>query len=148
MASLIASRSFVSHVPARPQFTFVTSVTPAATRRTGSAHPSSPARQAAQDVSHLPHEVGTVGGLRRISKAGPSARAVYARLACPGRWPDVLVDVEGVVWVVPGLDVGEPVVAAPVGRPDPVLALVHEEVDVASPCRGRVQLLPVVLSPL
>src|SRR5580692_5945321 len=61
---------------------------------------------------------------------------------------DVLVDVERVVRVVPVLDLGEPVVVAAVGRLDPVLALVHQEVDVAAAGRGRVQLLPVVPGPL
>src|SRR5947207_13424333 len=43
---------------------------------------------------------------------------------------------------------GEPVVVAPVGRFAPVLALVHQEVDVGAAGRGRVQFLPVVPGPL
>src|ERR1041385_46628 len=49
-----------------------------------------------------------------------------------GRGLDVLVDVEGVGRVVAVLDLGKPVVVAPVRRPDPVLALVHQEVDVGA----------------
>src|SRR5580700_4424943 len=60
---------------------------------------------------------------------------------------DVLVDVEGVVRVVAVLDLGEPVVVAAVGGLDPVLALVHQEVDVSPARRGRVQLLPVIAGP-
>src|ERR1700745_3890916 len=76
---------------------------------------------------------------------GPSPIRLPGRLA--GR-RDVLVDVEHVVRVVALLDLGEPVVVAAVRRPDPVLALAHQEVDVAASRRGRVQLLPVVAGPL
>ena len=44
---------------------------------------------------------------------------------------DVLVDAEDVVGVVAALDLSEPVVVAAVGGLDPVLALVHQEVDVS-----------------
>jgi molybdate-binding protein len=44
---------------------------------------------------------------------------------------DVLVDVAGVVPVVAVLDLGEPVVVAALGGFDPVLALAHQEADVA-----------------
>src|SRR6266480_2486207 len=50
----------------------------------------------------------------------------------PAAGLDVLVDVEGVVRVVAVLDLGQPVVVAAVGGPDPVLALAHHEVDVRS----------------
>src|SRR5215472_18026989 len=57
---------------------------------------------------------------------------------------DVLVDVEDVAGVVAVLDPGQAVVVAAVGGLDPVLALAHQEVDVAAARRGRVQRFPVV----
>src|SRR5664279_2912381 len=60
---------------------------------------------------------------------------------------DVLVDVEGVAGVVVVFDPGEPVVVAEVGGFDPVLALVHHEVDVGAAGRGGVQILPIVVDP-
>ena len=51
---------------------------------------------------------------------------------------DVLVDVEEVAGVVPGLDPGEPVVVVAVGGHDRVAALTHHEVDIATTGRGRV----------
>src|SRR5580700_3690589 len=87
---------------------------------------------------------------RRARRARRARRGRRARRARRGRPPplarglDVLVDVEGVVRVVAPLDLGEPVVVAPVGGPDPVIALGHHEVDVRTAGRGRVQFLPVV----
>src|SRR5207237_4872197 len=90
--------------------------------------------------------------LIRRGPRGPvgSARAArrFSWLRAPAGGPDVLVDVERVVRVVAVLDLGEPVIVGAVGRFDPVLALVHHEVDVGAAGRGRVQLLPVVLGPL
>src|SRR5262249_33383362 len=60
---------------------------------------------------------------------------------------DVLMDGEDVVGVIRALDLDQPVVVAAVAGSDPVLALVHQEVDVGAAGRGRVQLLPVVLGP-
>src|SRR5690349_6446207 len=60
---------------------------------------------------------------------------------------DVLVDAEGVVRVVAALDPGQPVIVPAVGVTDPVLAFVHQEVDVAAARRGGVQVPPVVLRP-
>lgn len=54
-------------------------------------------------------------------------------------WPDVLVEMEYVVRVIPAIDLDQPVVVAAAGGPDPVLALVHQEVDVGAVGRGRVQ---------
>src|SRR5260370_5251452 len=82
--------------------------------------------------------------------AHPAARYVRDVAGRVGlrRGLDVLVDVEGVVRVVTFLDPGEPVVVAAVGRPDPVLSLAHQEVDVGAPGRAGMQLLPVVAGPL
>src|SRR5205814_9673064 len=90
---------------------------------------------------------------------GPSAPPTRRRTpftAPPGRVPgspsvggaDVLVDVEHVLRVVLPLDPREPVVVAAVGRPHPLLAFVHHEVDIRAARRGRVQRLPVVPRPL
>ena len=81
---------------------------------------------------------------RRLASAESQARCQMPWSSCtsaaagvglrvgPAGGLDVLVDVEGVVWVVAVLDLGEPVVVAAVGRFDPVLALVHQEVDVGA----------------
>src|SRR5690349_11219010 len=68
-------------------------------------------------------------------RARPGSPAGSSPIRLPGRLAgrrDVLVDVEHVVRVVALLDLGEPVVVAAVCRPDPVLALAHQEVDVAA----------------
>src|SRR5215469_13614085 len=81
---------------------------------------------------------------------GASPRAALAgipgRAALP-RGLDVLVDVERVIGVITSLDPGQPVIVAAVGRPDPVLALAHHEVDVAAAGRVGMQRLPVVGGP-
>src|SRR5271170_3011629 len=89
----------------------------------------------------------------RSARTTPGSSSIPNRTGCDIRSAlraglDVLVDVEDIVRVVPLLDPGEPVVVAAVGRLDPVLALVHQEVDVPAAGRGRVQLLPVVPGPL
>src|SRR5215472_11120948 len=68
--------------------------------------------------------------------------------AGPARGPDVLIDMERVVGVVTVLDPGQPIVVAAVGGPDPVLALVHQEVDITAAGRSRVQLFEVIPRPL
>ena len=73
--------------------------------------------------------------------SGLPARTQPALEAGPSGGQDVLVDVEEVVGVVATLDLGEPFVVAAVGRLDPVLPLVHHEVDVRAAGRGRMQLL-------
>src|SRR5271166_4000161 len=81
----------------------------------------------------------------RCDEAQPGSRGLRVG---PAGGLDVLVDVEGVAWVIAVLDLGEPTVIAAVGRFYPVLALVHQEVDVGAAGRGRVQVCPVVPGPL
>src|SRR5580765_3467675 len=90
----------------------------------------------------------TPGSLSMTNRAG-LGRPALLPMSAAGliSRPDVLVDVECVVRVVAALDLGQPGVVAAVGGPDPLLALVHHEVDVR-PARGlRVQLVPVVPGP-
>src|SRR6266481_6895443 len=54
-----------------------------------------------------------------------------------GRWPDILIDPEKVVRVVPGLDCGQSLGVAEIGVGDPVLLFFRHEVDVDASRRER-----------
>src|SRR5258708_4631740 len=127
---------------------------PAAATSARNCAPWSWQRSSRSNGANMPTRVSP--GTGSAGPAGPSARPAASWLimspggsgARPAGRPYVLVDVEYVVWVVPLFDPREPLIVAEVRRPDPVIALLHQEVDVTPASRRRMQLLPVVPGPL